>query len=205
MIRESELFNRSLFVLKIKGYTFHNYYIPRKVCTNLGDVTKSVPIILDEDCLRSYRKEYSEDTKNADEVTFVHIDGSEVAVVRHESGIEVFILAVASGITASIVYDIIKKIVTSFIRSIKEENERYPTEHDFDTADILLIKRKYSIKLGQIHKRNPVEFETYYAVDEQLSVKLLKSLIENDNLETIDKDVIEIIRSQNLVYKEEKK
>ena len=206
-MKESELFDRSLFVLKIKGYTFHNYSIPKNVCRSLGDVTETVPIMLDDDRLRSYRKEHSEYMYigREDEVTFVHADGFDIGIVKHETGIEAFVVSIASGIAASIVYDIIKNIVASFIKSIKKENKRFPTEHDFNTADILLIKRKYSIRFGQIHKQNPTEFETCYSVDEELSISLVKSIIENDNLETSSKDVIDIIKSHNLEYDREKK
>jgi hypothetical protein len=132
-ISESELFKRSYFVLKIKGYTFHNFYIPKDVSMILGDTIKQGEIILDEDFLQVYRKEHFEHPRT--DIAFVKIDGSVVAIVNHETGIEIFIISIASGIAASIIYDIIKKIITSFIRSIKKENERYPTDFDFNTAD----------------------------------------------------------------------
>ena len=200
-MRESELFDRSCFVIKIKGYTFHNSYIPRDVCEYLGPVTSQSRITLDEDRLRSYRKEHGEYTgKHEDEITFVNSDGCEVGIVGHETGIEVFILSVAGGVAASIAYDLIKRIVRSFTRSIRKENERYPTEHDFDLANILLIKRRYSIRLGQIEKRSPTEFEAVYSLEAESELTLLGSIIESESTQEMDGDVLKMIKANDLEY-----
>ena len=206
-ISEKELFNKSVFVLKIKGYTFHSREIYEDVCHSLGKIKEKTTIDLDYNDLREYRRQHGEyKWKNADEVTIINLNSKnyDIAIARHESGAEIF-FSIATGIAASVLYDIIKAAIKAFKESIEKQNKRYVTELDFEAAEILLIKKKYTIKIGVINKITPNEFKVVYYLDDERELQVIKSFIINDTLSKNNKAVIEIIAQNNLIYKRRRK